>query len=291
MAPERDEVTGKLTTGHVWDGIRELNTPMPRFVVVIYWLSVLIAVIYWVLMPAWPYVTDYTRGILGYHQRVSVTNQVSDAKSERSDWEAKLASMSFADIRADSTLHEQAIASGKAVFGNNCGVCHGHNAQGQPKFPNLTDKDWLWGGSIEAIEQTIRFGINAPHDKTRSGEMLAFGKDEVLGRQQVKDMIEFVRSLSGAEHDSERAARAMPLFAENCESCHGKTGSGSRETGGPNLTDQVWLYGSDRETLWQTIYYGRTGVMPHWTERFDAPTIRALAIYVHALGGGEPSEN
>jgi cytochrome c oxidase cbb3-type subunit 3 len=291
MAPERDEVTGKLTTGHVWDGIQELNTPMPTVVAWLYRLSVVAAVIYWVLMPAWPYVTDYTRGVLGYHQRVSVTNQVSEAKSRRADWEGKLTSMSFVDIKADGPLHEKAITSGEAVFGNNCGVCHGFNAKGQAKFPNLTDKDWLWGGSIEAIEQTIRFGINASHDETRSGAMLAFGKDEVLERPQVKDMIEYVRSLSGAEHDAAGAARAVPLFAENCASCHGEKGRGDYETGAPNLTDQVWLYGSDRETLWQTIYYGRTGVMPHWTERFDTPTIKALAIYVHALGGGESSKN
>lgn len=291
MEPERDEVTGKLTTGHVWDGIKELNTPMPRFVVALYWLSVAFAVGYWILMPAWPYITDYTRGALGYHQRVAITNQVSEAKSARSEWESKIANMALADIQADDELRARAVASGKAVFGNNCIVCHGLNAQGQAKFPNLTDKDWLWGGSIEAIEQTIRYGINSPHDNTRTGEMLAFGKDEILDRGQVKDVIEHVRSLSGADHDAGRAARGVPVFAENCASCHGEKGRGNRETGAPNLTDQVWLYGDDRETLWQTIYYGRTGVMPYWDARFDTPTIRALAIYVHGLGGGEPSEN
>ena len=289
MEPERDEVTGKLTTGHVWDGIKELNTPMPGFVKVCYWASVVFAVGYWILMPAWPYVSDYTRGVLGYQQRSVVTNQVVQAKGKRAAWESKLVSMSYADIKSDQDLHTRAITSGKALFGNNCAVCHGFSAEGQKRFPTLSDKDWLWGGSVEAIERTIRVGINAGHEETQAGEMLAFGKDEVLDRQQVKDVIEYVLSLSDGAHETDRAARGAPAFAENCASCHGEKGRGSYETGAPNLTDKVWLYGGDRDTLWQTIFYGRRGVMPHWDERFDAPTIKSLALYVHSLGGGEPA--
>ncbi|MDA0261461.1 MAG: cytochrome-c oxidase, cbb3-type subunit III [Proteobacteria bacterium] len=291
MEPERDEVTGKLTTGHVWDGIKELNTPMPTGVAWIYRLAVLWAFVMWILMPAWPYVTDYTRGVLGYHQRVSVTNQVSAAKQERSEWESKLANFSYSDIKADADLQKLAIAAGSATFANNCGVCHGFDAKGQAKFPNLTDTNWLWGGSIEAIEQTIRFGINASHDDTRTGGMPALGKDGALEHAQLKDVVEYVRSLSGLEHDADSAARGAPVFVDTCESCHGEKGTGSFETGAPNLTDQVWLFGSDRATLWQTVFYGRTGVMPNWEERLDPPTIKALAIYVHGLGGGMPSKN
>ena len=291
MEPERDEVTGKLTTGHTWDGIKELNTPMPGFVKVLYWGSVVIAFGYWVLMPAWPYVTDYTRGVLGYHQRASVVHQISEAKSERSDWEGKLSSMALADIAADDALQARALARAKSVFGDNCAVCHGFDAAGQTKFPNLADKDWLWGGSLDAIERTIRYGINASHDDTRTGEMPAHGADEILDREQIKDVIEHVLSLSGMAHDGKRAGRGATVFAENCVSCHGEKGLGDYETGGPNLTDRVWLYGSDRATMWQTVYYGRTGVMPSWNERLDEPTIKSLAVYVHSLGGGEPTAN
>ena len=290
MEPERDEITGKMTTGHVWDGIKELNTPMPRFVKALYWLSIIFAVGYWILMPAWPYVSDYTRGILGYQQRSVVTNRLAEAKAERAPWENQIIAMAYSDIQDSAELHGLALASGEALFDDNCLVCHRAGATGQVRFPNLTDNDWLWGGTIEAIEETIRVGINTAHKDTRAGGMPAHGTDQILDREQIKDVIEHVRLLSGAEHDSSRAARGGTLFTENCASCHGDEGRGDYDTGAPNLTDATWLFGGDRETLWQTIFFGRVGVMPHWNERLDDAAIKALTLYVYSLGGGEPSK-
>jgi cytochrome c oxidase cbb3-type subunit 3 len=179
---------------------------------------------------------------------------------------------------------EFAINGGRAAFKENCAACHGSGAQGAKGFPNLNDDDWLWGGKIEDIYQTIRFGIRSAHEKTRSNQMPAFGMDKVLKRDEIEATVEYVLSLSGK---AEKNLLGEKIFKANCVACHGADGKGMRSMGAPNLTDAIWLYGGKKDDIFFTIYYARNGVMPYWVGRLDDNTIKQLALYVHSLGGGE----
>ena len=169
----------------------------------------------------------------------------------------------------------------------NCVQCHGSGAAGSPGYPNLNDDDWLWGGTLEAIETTIRYGVRSSHDETRVSDMPAFGRDELLTEEEINDAAEYVLSLSGGEFDAAAAERGATIFADNCVACHGEQGEGMQEMGGPNLSDAIWLYGGDKDTVLHTIRNARRGVMPTWQGRLDDTTIKQLTLYVHALGGGE----
>ena len=282
-----DDVTGYETTGHEWDGIEELNRPLPRWWLYVFYATVIWSVGYYFFYPAIPLVNDYTKGLLGYSQRESVAEQLAAAEEAKKHWRDQIAAMELAAIKDDPELLRFAMAGGEAAFGDNCAPCHGTGAQGFTGYPNLNDDAWLWGGSLEAIHTTLLHGIRAENDDTRLNDMMAFGRMDILTRQQISDVTEHVLAISGQEHNAAAAERGATVFAENCVACHGENGKGNQELGAPNLTDVIWLYGGSRETIYQTVYGGRAGVMPAWEDRLDPVTIKQLTIYVHSLGGGE----
>jgi len=289
MAREReiDETSGTETTGHEWDGIKELNTPLPRWWLWTLYACIVWAVGYWILMPAWPLVNGYTKGLLGHSQRAVVAQSLAAAKQAQSGYVRRVLDASLTDIESDPALLEFALAGGRSAFAVNCSQCHGLGADGGPGYANLNDDDWLWGGTLDNIAQTIRFGIRAGNDETRAGDMPAFLRDGILDRAQVEDVATYVLSLSGGVADAAAVARGATVFAEQCAACHQDSGIGSHEFGAPNLADGIWLYGGDRDTVVRTVAGGRAGVMPAWSGRLDAAAIKQLAVYVHALGGGE----
>jgi cytochrome c oxidase cbb3-type subunit 3 len=285
---EIDHVSGRSTTGHEWDGIKELNTPLPRWWVLTFYATILWAIGYWVVYPAWPLVSGYTTGVLHYTNRAAVTEDLAQLEALRGEKMKVLGNASLGEIENDPALLALARARGKTVFGDNCAPCHGSGAAGAKGYPNLNDDDWLWGGSLDQIMQTIQFGARSGHAKTHEGQMLAFGRDGVLKKEEIVTVANYVRSLSGlSTAPGYDAAAGTKIFAENCATCHGEGGKGNQELGAPNLTDQIWLYGSDEATIVETITNGRAGVMPAWTGRLDPVTIKALTVYVHSLGGGK----
>ncbi|KMO29048.1 cytochrome-c oxidase, cbb3-type subunit III [Methylobacterium aquaticum] len=281
--------TGPETTGHEWDGIAEYNNPLPRWWLYSLYATIVWAFGYWIAFPAWPLVSDHTRGLLGYSSRASVLADVAATKAARAALgQEKLATADLTAIEADPTLLPLALATGKAAFGDNCAACHGTAATGRTGYPNLQDDDWLWGGSLDAIAQTIRVGIRSGHADTRAGEMPAFGRDGILKRDEVETVANYVLSLSGkAFAPSLSLEKGAALFAQNCAACHGEQAKGNPEMGASSLADAVWLYGSAPQEVVATIQGGRKGVMPTWEGRLDAATINSLAVYVHGLGGGK----
>jgi cytochrome c oxidase cbb3-type subunit 3 len=286
--PEIDAVSGRETTGHEWDGIRELNTPLPRWWLWTLYASIVWAVGYWIAYPAWPLVSSYTTGVTGWMTRSAVETSLADLNALRGETGRQIASAELKDIEASPDLLSYARAQGKAMFATNCATCHGSGASGTPGYPNLNDDDWLWGGSLDQIATSIRHGIRSTDAQTRAGTMLAFGTSGMLQRPQVNLVVDYVRSLSGLDVPAGAdLAGGATIFKENCVSCHGDAGKGNRDLGAPDLTDVIWLYGSDRNAVFQTVWNGRAGVMPHWQGRLDDTTIKSLAVYVHTLGGGE----
>ena len=282
-----DDVTGTETTGHSWDGIEELNSPLPRWWLWTFYATVVWGIAYTIAYPAWPMITGATAGVLGYSTRAEVAQDIDTFREASAARDAQLASADLATLSQDEDLYRYAVSSGAAVFRNNCSQCHGSGAAGAKGYPNLLDDDWLWGGSHEAIAYTVRHGIRNELDPdARYSEMPAFG--DMLSDEEIAALVEQVRALAGAEHDAALAAEGAPLFADNCTACHGENGMGDRELGAPNLTDAIWLYGGDRETLTETITYSRYGVMPPWgAPRLTEAQVQAVATYVHQLGGGE----
>ena len=282
-----DEVTGIETTGHTWDGdLRELNKPLPKWWLYTFYACCLWAFAYWIAYPAWPLMNDYTKGMLGYSQRAEVMRQVQAGKDAQAAFRKELADTPLADVASKPDVLRYAAASGSAAFQANCSPCHGRGAQGFPGYPNLNDDDWLWGGKIDDIHKTIQHGIRSEAKDTRSSQMPRFGLDKALDNAQIADTAEYVLSLSGLSKDADAVGRGGKIFAEQCAACHGEDGKGNQELGAPNLTDSIWLYGNRKEDVVQTIVTGRGGRMPAWTGRLDDVTIKALAVYVHKLGGG-----
>jgi cytochrome c oxidase cbb3-type subunit 3 len=285
---EIDSVSGKTTTGHEWDGIKELNTPLPRWWVITFYLCIVWAIGYWIVYPAWPMVSGFTTGVLHYSSRADLAVELANLEKIRGDKMVALGAASLADIEKDPALLALARARGKTVFGDNCAACHGTGATGAKGYPNLNDDDWLWGGTLDQIMQTIQFGARSGHPKAHEGQMLAFGKDGTLKKEEIVTVANYVRSLSGLPtRPGYDAAAGAKIFAENCTVCHGDQGKGNQEVGAPNLTDKIWLYGSDEATIIETVTNGRAGVMPAWSGRLDPSTIKAMAVYVHSLGGGK----
>jgi cytochrome c oxidase cbb3-type subunit 3 len=284
---EVDHVTGVETTGHEWDGIKELNKPLPKWWLYTFYATIIWAVGYWVLYPAWPTVNGYTQGILGYSQRAVVTDAVKANREGQSKFREQIASAELENIKSDPQLLRFAMAAGASAFGENCAGCHGRGAQGFVGYPNLNDDDWIWGGTLPAIYQTINFGIRNGHDEARYSEMPAFGRDQLLEPQQIQQVASYVLSLSGKADDPAAAKQGETIFAEQCAACHGENGKGNNELGAPNLTDAIWLYGSDKASVVESIQTGRGGVMPPWAGRLDDVTIKSLAVYVHSRGGGQ----
>ena len=284
---EIDEVTGVETTGHEWDGIKELNKPLPRWWLWTFYATIIWSIGYWVLYPAWPTMAGYTQGVLGYSQRATVAEEVAAARAAQGKFRDTLAATPLDQVKDDPELLRFAMAGGAAAFATNCAPCHGRGAQGFVGYPNLNDDEWLWGGSLEDIHTTIRFGIRSGHEEARDSQMPRFGLDGLLDNRQITDTAEYVLSLSGRATDNAAAGRGREVFAEQCVSCHGDDGKGNVGLGAPDLTDAIWLYGGTKTAVIESIRTGRGGQMPLWEGRLDPVTIKSLAIYDHSLGGGQ----
>jgi len=286
--PQIDAETGTATTGHDWDGLQELNTPLPRWWLWVFYATILWSVGYWLVYPAWPLVASYTTGAFGWQSRQAVVDDLATLTAQRGPMMQRLASESVQQIAADPSLIDFARAQGRRAFGDNCAPCHGAGGGGAKGYPNLNDDDWLWGGTLAQIEQTIRHGARTDDSEARQSIMPAFGRDGILKREEIATVADYVRSLSRLPVPAEaNLALGAKLFADNCAACHGADGKGNRELGAPNLSDPIWLFGADKPTIMDVIVNGRGGVMPAWAGRLDDSTIKALAVYVHALGGGE----
>jgi len=283
-----DKPTGTETVGHEWDGIEELDTPMPRWWLLTLYATIIWAIGYVIVYPAIPMLNSATEGVFGWSSRGDYAMQVAERQKELEPIRQALVSTDIRKLNGSPELMQQAVEGGRSAFKVHCVQCHGSGAAGSKGYPNLNDDDWLWGGDLETIEYTITHGIRNPdHDKTRFSQMPAFGRDGILQSNEIQDLVSYVRLLSGREKQSAAARRGAALFETNCTVCHGADGKGNRLMGAPNLTDAISLYGLDRATLTDTITNARFGVMPRWGQRLDPATIRMLAAYVYSLGGGE----
>jgi cytochrome c oxidase cbb3-type subunit 3 len=283
-----DGPTGTQTVGHEWDGIEELDTPMPRWWLWTLYATIVFAIGYVIVYPAWPLLNSNTKGLWNWTARGELSKELSAEAGRRAPIFSAIAATPIEQLPARPELMQAAIQGGAAAFRVHCVQCHGSGAAGGTGYPNLIDDDWLWGGDLKAIEYTLTYGIRNPDvAETRNSLMPAFGKDGILTQAQVQDVVSHVRAISGQEKPSAAAQRGAALFEANCAVCHGPDGKGLREFGAPNLADGIWLYGGDRDTLTQTIHASRKGVMPAWGHSLDTATIRMLAAYVHSLGGGE----
>ena len=283
-----DKETGTETVGHEWDGIEELDTPMPRWWLWSLYISIIWGIGYVILYPAWPMLNGATEGVLGWTSRGELEQELSARDKELEPIHQALVSTDIRKLNGSPELMQAAIEGGRSAFKVHCVQCHGSGATGSKGYPNLNDDEWLWGGDLEAIEYTLVNGIRNPdHKETRFSQMPAFGRDGILNSAEVNDLVSYVRVLSGKEKSSASAKNGTVLFQNNCAICHGTDAKGDRTQGAPNLTDAISLYGLDRESLTYTITNSRYGVMPRWGQRLDAATIRMLAAYVHSLGGGE----
>ena len=283
-----DEISGVSTTGHEWDGIKELDNPMPRWWLIVYYATVVWAAAYVIAYPAWPLISKATTGVLGYSSRGEIRQELDAAKAAKAGYIAEINAKTVEQILADEKLRTFAAAAGAAAFKVNCVQCHGSGAQGSPGYPNLNDDEWLWGGKPEDIRKTIAHGVRFAEDKdTRMSEMPAFGG--MLEPKQITQVASYVVSLSGKAGDATAAdlSAGKEIFAQNCAACHGAGGKGNREMGAPNLTDAIWFYGSTPEAIAAQIRAPKHGVMPAWSARLGDVTVKELAVYVHSLGGGE----
>lgn len=274
------------TTGHVWDGIEELNNPLPRW-----WLWTLYATIIWgvgytVAYPAWPLISGASEGVLGWSTRAEVAEDIAAHEAGNADLVTALLDADMATLPDNGDLNRYAIARGGAVFRAQCSQCHGSGAAGAKGYPNLLDDDWLWGGTMDEIVYTVRHGIRNDTDfDAHWSQMPAYG--DIFSGDEIDSVVEYVVSLSSPDHDAALAASGATLFADNCAACHGEAGLGDHDQGAPNLADAIWLYGGDRATLTESVRNARFGIMPAWGQRLSEADVRAVSAYVHALGGGE----
>jgi len=294
---EKDPVTGRHTTGHEWDGIRELNTPLPRWWIVVFWVCVLWAVGYWVLMPSWPLRNGFTAGLLGYSSRAALDQELEAQAATRAVWRDRLVSLPAEAVEADPELLTYARAGGRIAFEENCAPCHGIGGAGAYGYPTLADDEWLWGGTLAEIEQTIKYGVRNANPNSHQSEMPRFGADGILTAEQIGQVADYVLTL--ADRAANPALPGAAIFADNCAVCHGENGEGTPAVGAPPLNNQIWLYASKlgnqspearateiRATVISQVTRPRHGAMPAWSERLDPGTVRMLAVYVHTLGGG-----
>jgi cytochrome c oxidase cbb3-type subunit 3 len=283
---KRDEETGQETTGHSWDGIEELNTPLPRWWLWTLYLTIIWGIGYTIAYPAWPMISGATAGVMGWSTRANVAADIEAHEGQNAELVAALLEADIDALAETSDLARYAVARGGSVFRAQCSQCHGSGAAGAKGYPNLLDDDWLWGGNMEAITHTVRHGIrNTTDDDARYSEMPVFG--EILEAEEIDAVVEYVISLSSTEYDAALVETGGIVFEDNCSACHGEAGLGDYDLGAPNLADAIWLYGGSREALHETITYSRYGVMPAWGQRLSEADVRSVSAYVHALGGGE----
>ena len=283
---EIDHVSGVETTGHEWDGIKELNNPLPRWWLWTFYATIIFSIGYMIYYPSIPLWETSTMGISGETNRLRLQRTMEAVAEQQGELIARIEASDLADIRSDETLFRFAAAGGESLFKVYCSQCHGSGAQGGPGYPNLNDDEWLWGGDLDAIYTTILHGIRADKNMdTRLSQMPAFGA--ILETAQISAITEYVLQVSGKEHDAAKAGEGASLFADNCAACHGETAQGNRELGAPNLTDAIALYAGSREAIKAQISQPKHGVMPAWAPVLREANIKQLAIFVHSLGGGE----
>ncbi len=272
------------TTGHEWDGISEYNIPAPRWWLIVWIICIIWSIIYWFFYPTWPIPGGNTKGSLKWSQASQLKESQKEIDARKETYLHEFSKKPLQEINEDNNLREFAINGGRAAFKENCAACHGTGAQGRKGYPNLNDDDWLWGGKLEDIYTTLKYGIRSGHEKARFNQMPSFGLDKVLNKQEIEEVTDYVLSLSGK---SQYNAKGEEIFKANCVACHGSDGKGNKALGAPNLSDAIWLYGGEKEDVLYTITYARAGVMPYWSDRLSDETIKQLAIYVYSLGGGE----
>lgn len=260
------------TTGHTWDeDLGEYNNPLPRWWIWLFYITIVFGLIYLVLYPglgSYPGSTKWT-------SRGQYEEEVKQASEQYGPLYDKYAAQDLKQVAADP----EARAIGQKLFLNYCAQCHASDGGGSRGFPNLTDRDWLYGGEPETIQTTILNG--------RNGIMPAMGP--VLGDEGTKDVAHYVLSLSGRTVDSIRAARGREKFATICAACHGPDGKGNQQIGAPNLTDQIWLHGSSEASIIETIGKGRNSVMPAHKEFLGEAKVHILAAYVYSLSNPKPA--
>lgn len=283
-----DDHSGIETTGHEWDGIKELNNPLPRWWLIIFYATIVFSIGYMIAYPSIPLIKTATKGVLNWSSRADVSTKLAAARDAQSQFWTKLEQTEVTQIASDEDLLRFSIAGGNAAYKVNCVQCHGSGAQGSPGYPNLNDDDWIWGGDVEQIYLTISHGVrHEEDDDTRYADMPAYGRDGIFDRQQIIDVAWYVRRLSGQEFEAEAAARGEQPYIDNCAACHGPTGKGNREFGAPDLSDALWLYGGEHAQIMSQIHTPQQGVMPAWKQRLGDATTKQLAVYIHSLGGGE----
>ena len=281
-----DPETGIETTGHSWDGIQELNNPLPRWWLWTLYITIIWGIGYTISYPAWPMIKGATTGVMGWSTRKNVAADIAAHKDKNTDLVAALLAVEMETLPQSPDLNRYAIARGGSVFKAKCSQCHGSGAAGAKGYPNLLDNDWLWGGSMDQITHTIRHGIrNETDDNAHWSQMPAFA--DVLSGDEITATVEYVISLSAPQFEQVLATSGAVVFTENCAACHGDDAMGNRDLGAPNLADAIWLYGGDKASLTKTIENARFGVMPAWGQRLSEEDVLAVSAYVHALGGGE----
>lgn len=285
--PVRDPYTGRMTTGHEWNGIIELNTPVPKLVFLFLALTFLTSVIIWLLAPAWPGLNSYTKGVLGIDQRTTLEKSLEKSAANTARWRADIETMTFKDISRNAALMTTVRDHGERLFNDNCAMCHGPAGKGGGGFPNLVDDQWLWGGEPEIIMETLRVGVNSGHEESRVSQMMAFGRDGILTLEQRRTVAAYVLSLSSSDQtigaDAGTLSAGAELFEQQCAGCHGPDGRGIQLVGAPNLTDNFWIYGGDMASIDETLRNGRQGVMPHWEERLSLADRKVLTLYIAEL--------
>jgi cytochrome c oxidase cbb3-type subunit 3 len=282
---EKDSVSGQNTTGHEWDGIKELNTPLPKWWVYVFWATVVWSIGYWFMYPAWPLVNGYTKGSLEYSSRGDLAKELDIQKKGRSAWLSKIEASDVAAIEKDKDLLRYAMAGGKIAFNENCAPCHGVGGVGAYGYPTLADDEWLWGGTLADIEQTVKYGVRNTNKDSRQSEMPKFGADGLLKDDQISAVADYV--LSVASKAPAKGSAGETVYTENCAVCHGEDGSGQPALGAPALNNQIWLYKGSKDAIVAQVTKPKHGSMPAWSERLDTNTIKMLAVYVHNLGGGK----
>lgn len=285
---EVDALSGVETTGHEWDGLRELNNPLPKWWLYVFYACIVWAIGYWFVYPSWPLISSYTPGLMGNNQRADALAAVEAGRAARAEIGTKLVDATLEDISSTPALLDFAMANGRAAFGDNCSACHGSGGTGAIGYPNLQDDGWIWGGTLDDIHTTLKYGIRSGHDEARIGEMPAFGRDELLEKDQITQVANFVASKAGLETEAGvDLAAGEVVYQENCAACHGEDLKGLREVGAPNLVGANYLYGKSLAAIKAQINNPRAGVMPAWEGRLDPATVKSLAVYVHSFGGGE----
>ena len=268
--PRKGEPASTETTGHVWDGdLTEYNKPMPRWWLYLFYLSIAFSLLYLVLYPG----LGNFRGLLGWSQVDAYERQIASAEQI---YGPRFKAYAETDL-VTLSRNPEAMDTASRLFANTCAGCHGSDARGGPGFPDLTDTDWLYGGTPEAILESILKG--------RNGMMPPFGA--VLGEEGITEVTQYVLSLSGRPSNPVKAAAGEQKFAMTCAACHGQDGKGNPALGAPNLTDNIWLYGGSADTIAQTIRGGRQGHMPAHEPILGAERAHLMAAYVYHLSHGD----